>query len=123
VGFPVPELRRPNGRPLRPSPAVGPTLLPRVPYPEPPALRSAPASSARACVNCHSPVSFRTAPPLCWGCGRTLCVDCYWRHGLTPSAHVCAGCAARGVKGPMTARSGGRATSVRGGGPSPPTFV
>ncbi|MGI0071832.1 MAG: hypothetical protein ACRECT_07220 [Thermoplasmata archaeon] len=86
----------------------------RHPLPEPPALRGDPLTSPRACVNCATPVPSSPATPRCWGCGRALCVDCYWRHGLAPSAHQCASCLAT-VPATGLAVSGARATPRRTG--------
>ncbi|MGP8072082.1 MAG: hypothetical protein ACLPZM_03005 [Thermoplasmata archaeon] len=103
------DLPRPPGSPPRPQPPTGPIGRAPSRFPEPPALQSTPSGVARSCVNCASPVSFRTSPPLCWGCGRTLCADCYWRHGLTPSAHQCASCQSRGRAASATSISGAHA--------------
>ncbi len=102
-----------------PAPTVAP-LPPAAPaapgrrFPEPPAFRAAGRPEGpRACASCAGPVTFRTAPPLCWGCGRALCVDCYWRHGLARAAHLCTSCAGRGeTTSPSTARSGGHRASA-----------
>ncbi|HTS33750.1 MAG TPA: hypothetical protein VMI55_07455 [Thermoplasmata archaeon] len=117
----VPDLRKPTGFPSRPQPPTGPSgsVLPR--FQEPPVLRTTPAGSARVCTNCSAPVTFPKSPPLCWGCGRTLCVDCYWRHGLTPAAHTCQSCRARGVTAPATSRSGAHSTGAHAPGSRPPT--
>jgi len=66
--------------PARTGPAL-PPAIPRAPepsggrrrLPEPPALRTDPLTSPRACVNCAQPVSASGATPRCWGCGRALC--------------------------------------------------
>ncbi|HYA58006.1 MAG TPA: hypothetical protein VEH57_06055 [Thermoplasmata archaeon] len=89
-------------RPKPPLPPAGQRL------PEPPPFRSHPLSPPGACVNCSTPLQVRYATPRCWECGRFLCPDCYWRHGLTPTQHRCASCIARGSEGrPATAISGG----------------
>ncbi|MGD0257700.1 MAG: hypothetical protein ABSB90_07480 [Thermoplasmata archaeon] len=103
------ELPRPTPTSQPPRPPGAPVARPVARFAEPPALRVRP-DTGRVCVNCSTPVGARSAPPLCWGCGRTLCADCYWRHGLTPAAHRCAGCAARGM-GRSTAISGGRSAT------------
>lgn len=116
----VPELPRPTPTTQPPRPPAAPLgrETPRFPEPPTPTLRP---EAGRVCVNCAGPVAARGSTPLCWGCGRTLCADCYWRHGLTPSAHLCTGCAARGL-GRSMAISGGHAprSSVSGASPSKP---
>jgi len=99
----VPDTPGPGVRPTGPRPS-GPR------WPEPPAYRVHAAVPAGACVNCGSTVAGRHAVPRCWECGRTLCVDCYWHHGLSPSDHRCLACATRGPA-PSLAISGGRLTS------------
>ncbi|MGA8276112.1 MAG: hypothetical protein WB852_07465 [Thermoplasmata archaeon] len=116
----MPDLPRPTPTSRPPRPPGLPEGRPAPRFPEPPALRSRP-DLGRVCVNCSSPVVARAAPPLCWSCGRTLCADCYWRHGLTPAAHCCASCVGRGLSAP-TSISGGRApvTSLSPARPSVP---
>ena len=92
-----------------PEPAGGRRRLP-----EPPALRADPLTSPRACVNCASPVGSSLSTPRCWGCGRALCTDCYWRHGLVPSAHLCTSCLVSSPHGADSV-SGARATPPRRG--------
>ncbi|HTW40656.1 MAG TPA: hypothetical protein VMF04_07400 [Thermoplasmata archaeon] len=82
--------------------------------PEPPALRQDPLTAPRACVNCATPVGASVTTPRCWGCGRALCTECYWRHGLVPSAHRCTSCLVAGGHG-STYVSGGRMTEPRTG--------
>ncbi|HTT15817.1 MAG TPA: hypothetical protein VMH49_00440 [Thermoplasmata archaeon] len=99
--------------PSRPRPS-GPSALPSPPKPtfaEPPAYRAHPLAPPGACVNCGSALGHGYAMPRCWECGRGLCPDCYWRHGLTPAEHRCAGCAARGAPPPSFSVSGGRTAS------------
>jgi hypothetical protein len=115
--------RRPLG--AEPPPPVGavPPTPPQRPFersgarrglPEPPALRTDPLTSPRACVNCATPLSPSPATPRCWGCGRALCADCYWRHGLVPSAHRCTSCLVATPPDPDSV-SGGRVTRWRKG--------
>ncbi|MGD0249455.1 MAG: hypothetical protein ABSB97_00970 [Thermoplasmata archaeon] len=68
---------------------------PRARLPEPPAFRDHPRGVPLACANCAGVIAVKSAPPMCWGCGRPLCTECYWRHGLTPAAHRCTSCLAR----------------------------
>ncbi len=105
----APSPARPPGPaagPAPPAPLAPPTPKPRLS--EPPAYRAHPLAPPGACVNCGSALGHGYAMPRCWECGRGLCPDCYWRHGLTPAEHRCAGCAARGGELPFS-RSGGRA--------------
>ncbi len=104
------EAAVPSPGALAPS---GPTVAPHR-WPEPPVLRSDPLTAPRACVNCASPVGSSLSTPRCWGCGRALCTDCYWRHGLVPSAHLCTSCLVTSPHGPETL-SGGYATAPRTG--------
>ncbi|MGP8078217.1 MAG: hypothetical protein ACLQD8_06715 [Thermoplasmata archaeon] len=96
---PAPDAPSPGTRP-----AAGPA---RGRWPEPPAFRAHPLAPAGACVNCGTTIGTTRAAPRCWECGRALCTDCYWRHGLSPADHRCAGCTARGPP-PSTSISGGR---------------
>jgi hypothetical protein len=76
----------------------------RIPAPEPPVPWETPASRRRACTACGSGLSGSPADPLCDGCGRALCSECYWRPGPSTLRHVCPACAARqepGVAGPV----------------------
>jgi hypothetical protein len=107
----VPSARSPRG----PEPTGG-----RRPLPEPPALREDPLTSPRACVNCAAPVASPTTTPRCWGCGRALCTDCYWRHGYVPSVHRCTACLVATPED-VPSISGGRATAEREGF-TPPAF-
>ncbi len=84
----------------------GPGL--RHPLTEPPAFRAHPLLPEGACVNCGTELRSSLGRSRCWECGRALCVDCYWRHGLEPSDHRCAACAAHPGTPPVTV-SGGRA--------------
>jgi hypothetical protein len=100
----------PPARPIHaPDPAGGRRRLP-----EPPVFRTDPLTAPRACVNCATPVGSSSATPRCWGCGRALCTDCYWRHGLVPSAHRCTSCLVAAPHGEQ-AVSGGRAVPPRTG--------
>ena len=82
-----------------PRPTDGMGLVTRVP--EPPGRGFRPT---RACADCGEPsVAGATGENRCWGCGRTVCSDCFWRHGPGPSIHRCATCAAQG---PSTSVSG-----------------
>ena len=78
-------------------------------------LRTDSLTNPRACVNCARPLTSSAATPRCWGCGRALCPDCYWRHGLVPSAHRCTSCLVATPAAGPTSVSGGRATAVRAG--------
>jgi|GEM_PF-1811454 hypothetical protein len=89
-----------------PSPAGLPT---GVRLPEPPPFRAHPLAAPGACVNCGTAIGPTRVFPRCWECGRALCAECYWRHGLSPADHRCAGCAARGPP-PSASISGGRVT-------------
>jgi len=106
-----------NENPPRRSSPVGPSRPAPVPnarrLPEPPVLRANPLAGARACSSCATPIGGTTAPPRCWGCGRPLCTDCYWRHGLTPTAHRCTSCLMQGAAS-RNALSGGRSTAPSG---------
>jgi hypothetical protein len=108
----TPPLRRsePFGAPRPPSPAV---RRPSGGLPEPPAFKVPVPGSPMACASCSVPVPTKTSPPFCWGCGRRLCADCYWRHGLTLATHRCASCLAR-PRGGGVAISGGRSASRAG---------
>jgi len=106
----APATLAPPVRPLRPPEPIGGHRR----LPEPPAQRADPLTSPRACVNCATPVGASLATPRCWGCGRALCSDCYWRHGLVPSAHMCTACLVAAPHGPQSV-SGGRATPPRTG--------
>ncbi|HTP56632.1 MAG TPA: hypothetical protein VML53_08270 [Thermoplasmata archaeon] len=97
----------PTAPAVAPSPPVPPSA-PRLV--EPPAFRAHPLAPSGTCVNCGNQVGGARAVPRCWECGRALCAECYWRHGLTPADHRCAGCAARGPP-PSTAISGGRVSA------------
>lgn len=99
--------------PTPPSPAPPPTGTGRSRHPEPPVFRSNPLSTPRACVSCATPLSYGGSTPRCWGCGRALCLDCYWRHGVEPSAHRCASCLAASTS--AAAVSGGRSVTTRNG--------
>jgi len=92
--------RPPVHRPRGPTPSIE---RPGARFPEPPAYQSHPLAPARACANCAQPLVTRLATPRCWGCGRPLCADCFWRHGATPTEHRCAGCAAHGPTSPSSA--------------------
>ncbi|HTW76731.1 MAG TPA: hypothetical protein VMG14_03080 [Thermoplasmata archaeon] len=72
-------------------------------------------------MSCAAPLRYGGSTPRCWGCGRALCLDCYWRHGIEPSAHRCTSCLAAATS--AAAVSGGRVVSPRSGfAPSvPPT--
>lgn len=80
---------------------------------EPPPYRTGPAGAPASCVSCATPVVVRAMPSLCWGCGRPLCTDCYWRHETAPAAHRCERCARRASDGGL-AISGGRSTAPTG---------
>ncbi len=82
--------------------------------PEPPIQRADPLTAPRACVSCATPIGSSLSTPRCWGCGRALCSDCYWRHGLVPSAHLCTSCLVTSPHGPQS-MSGARATPPRTG--------
>jgi hypothetical protein len=69
-------------------------------FPEPPPYQAHPLAPARACANCASPIATRYATPRCWGCGRALCADCFWKHGADPATHRCASCLAHGTPPP-----------------------
>jgi len=107
-----PAVSEPSGssrEPLRAprAPPLPPVRKPPVRLPEPPAYRVRAPGAPAACANCSHPIGPTTSPPLCWGCGRPLCADCYWRHGLTPAAHRCTSCLTRSPS-PAVAISGGR---------------
>jgi len=98
----------------RPRPLGGPmTRRPRAGLPEPPPLRVPVLGSAARCASCSAAVPEKASPALCWGCGRRLCVDCYWRHGLTPAAHRCTSCLTRYPEDKVTI-SGGRSLAPTG---------
>jgi hypothetical protein len=105
----VMEHPRRRSEPVSPPrpPAIG-ERRPRARLPEPPAFREHPSGIPLACANCAGAIGAKSAPPLCWGCGRPLCTECYWRHGLTPAAHRCTSCLARHPSDSI-AISGGRA--------------
>lgn len=66
------------------------------------------------CVACGDPSGGgATGENRCWGCGRPVCTDCFWRYGPGPAVHRCPSCAALG---PPMSVSGGRRT-VRASGP------
>lgn len=105
--------------PRRPEPPIavrGPkpptTPRPRAPLPEPPAFRARPPGAPAVCVNCSQVVGAVASPPMCWGCGRPLCADCYWRHGLTPAAHRCTSCLTRRPEDSVAISGGRRTTPV-----------
>ncbi|MGB6501619.1 MAG: hypothetical protein WBG19_09550 [Thermoplasmata archaeon] len=108
----------PNSSPRDRTPTPGaPPATPTVVLPltggrlrEPPPFRAHPLAPAGACVNCGTSIGSARAAPRCWECGRGLCVECYWRHGLSPADHRCAGCTARGAP-PSPSISGGRITT------------
>jgi hypothetical protein len=111
--IPVLETPRPHrdaARPAGPTPPAGD----RPSLPEPPPYRAHPLAPAGGCVNCGSSIRSNYAVPRCWECGRPLCVDCYWHHGLAPADHRCAACAGR-VASPKPdralARSGAKAAA------------
>ncbi|MFY9717939.1 MAG: hypothetical protein WAK40_08445 [Thermoplasmata archaeon] len=91
------------------APTTGPSST-GVHLPEPPPFRAHPLAPPGACVNCGTSVAAARVTPRCWECGRALCAECYWRHGLTPADHRCAGCTARAPP-PSTSISGGRVRS------------
>jgi len=97
---PNPTAHRPRG----PAPTAD---RPSVRFPEPPAFRAHPLFPARQCANCTGALKAEFASPRCWGCGRALCLDCYWRHGAAPATHRCTSCLARGPT--SAALSGGHA--------------
>jgi hypothetical protein len=107
-----PPRRRPEplGPPSPPSPAA---RRPRSSLPEPPAFRASVPGSPTVCASCSGAIPAKSSPALCWGCGRPLCTDCYWRHGLTPAAHRCTRCLTRSSEGSV-AISGGRSSSPIG---------
>ena len=73
---------------------------------EPPEFRAHPLAPAGTCVNCGGAAAHGSSSSRCWECGRALCLTCYWRHGLAPADHRCAGCAVRSASVTV---SGGRA--------------
>ncbi|HTP54481.1 MAG TPA: hypothetical protein VML94_05940 [Thermoplasmata archaeon] len=91
-------------------PSIGPTPS-GLRLPEPPPFRAHPLAPPGACVNCGNSVGSARVTPRCWECGRALCAECYWRHGLSPADHRCAGCTAR-TPPPSTSISGGRVTPL-----------
>ncbi len=95
----------PGGRPRPPAPTAD---RPGSRFPEPPAFRAHPLSPARQCANCANALKTELASPRCWGCGRALCLDCYWHHDTAPATHRCTSCLARGVAG-SAGLSGGHA--------------
>jgi hypothetical protein len=107
-----PPPRRPDrlGPPRPPSPTV---RRPQSSLPEPPAFRVPMPGSPTVCANCSGAVPAKSSPALCWGCGRPLCTDCYWRHGLTPAAHRCTRCLTRHPEDSV-AISGGRSVTPVG---------
>ena len=88
--------------PGEPVPAAGPR--PR----EPPSFREA-GTAGRDCVGCGRSIGATPAPPLCWGCGRTLCTACYWKYGAPEERHRCPACQGRRSAPAATSLSGGRA--------------
>ena len=93
-----PVMEAPRRRSEPPGPPRAPTpgeRRPRARLPEPPAFRDHPTGGPVACANCAGAIHTKAAPPLCWGCGRPLCSECYWRHDLAPAAHRCTSCLAR----------------------------
>lgn len=90
--------------PTRPR-STGPTA----PAVEPPGPRAATAFGGRACIGCGAALRGGPTEPLCWGCGRPLCANCYWSERSGPLAHRCPSCVAAGVR--PTSVSGGRASS------------
>jgi hypothetical protein len=89
VTEPPPSRSEPLAPPTPPSQAW---RRPRTGLPEPPAFRVPFPGSPTTCADCSGAVPAKTNTALCWGCGRPLCADCYWRHGLTPAVHRCTSC-------------------------------
>jgi hypothetical protein len=94
----------PPAGPRAPPAAPGTAGPPRLR--EPPEFRAHPLAPAGTCVNCGGAAAHGSASSRCWECGRALCRTCYWRHGLAPADHRCAGCAVRSAS---VSVSGGRA--------------
>ena len=96
------------------SPAPPPGLGPISTVPAPPASSIGPQPPVR-CVGCGtSDPAVSPGKNRCWGCGRAICIDCFWRYGPGPSLHRCPECAAVRAP-PSVSRSGARARpSVRG---------
>lgn len=111
--------RSPQAKKGPAGPGASAPPRPRSEWVEPPAFRPHPARAPGACINCSGPLPARGTMPLCWGCGRPLCVDCYWRHGLEPTAHRCASCRSSGTEGSLSV-SGGRSAARELAGPAPP---
>lgn len=63
--------------------------------PEPPVPRETLRSLRRECASCGVALTGGPLEPICEGCGRPLCADCYWRPPEGPARHVCVACAAR----------------------------
>jgi hypothetical protein len=84
--------------PLRPD-TLG--LVSRVP--EPPAMLGRPAALCIACGDADAPGP--SGGHRCWGCGRPVCSNCFWRYGPGPGLHRCPGCAGQA---PSLTISGGR---------------
>jgi hypothetical protein len=97
----------------------GPSLtrLSRVPSPPAFALRTS-GAARQSCSGCGALLVDAARSHGCWGCGRPLCVDCYWRSAADRSVHYCPGCVGRGI--PQTSRSGGATSTeqLRGSGGS-----
>ncbi|HTW55898.1 MAG TPA: hypothetical protein VMG36_05575 [Thermoplasmata archaeon] len=116
----------PDPVPPAPAPSTDAPLRPGGPrptsphWPEPPAYRAHPPGPSGACVTCGTSLRAVRAAPRCWECGRALCAECYWRHGLAPAEHRCAGCATRGPA-PSVAISGGRLSAAAAPSSSPAT--
>ncbi len=80
-------------------------LVTRVP--EPPAGFGS-ASGAGRCGSCGDPI--RSGPSghyRCWGCGREMCLSCFWKNGPGPDLHRCSACLAAAPTVPLSV-SGGR---------------
>ena len=105
------EARRPpilSGISAQRPPPNPTAAAPRAPEPPAPPAHVA-AAGPRGCAGCGQSLGGPSSPALCWGCGRALCTNCYWRFGPGPGLHRCPDCLAKSARG-STGISGGRAT-------------
>ncbi len=108
---------------LSPMPPAGPVgghgFVTRVPEPPPEFARG---TASRRCGGCgESAPRALEGNYRCWGCGRTLCVGCFWRSAPGPELHRCPACSA-GAPAPVMAVSvsGGRRSAPRAARPGVP---
>jgi len=83
-------------------------LISRVP--EPPTSIPRATGLCSACGDADPPGP--SGGHRCWGCGRAVCSNCFWRYGPGPTLHRCPSCAA---KSPALTISGGRRSLTPGG--------